>query len=157
MPAFTAVAPAHAVELCGARPVFCDIDPFTLTIDPAAAEAAVTPRTRGLLAVHQFGLPADLDALGTVARRHGLHLIEDAACAAGAAYRGRPVGADRADDLDAVGKAYLRPRTRYYTEFSAIIQDQVPALGYTGGEHCALGSPGAGRELLSQPAGAAAA
>jgi dTDP-4-amino-4,6-dideoxygalactose transaminase len=76
----------------GARPVFVDVDPRTLNVDPAAVAAAVGPRTRAILPVHFAGQPADLDVLGAIADRHGLALIEDAAHALGTAYRGRPVG-----------------------------------------------------------------
>ena len=77
----------------GATPVFADIDPATFNLDPAAAEAAVTERTRAIVAVHLFGQPADLPALREVADRHGLALIEDAAQAFGAALDGRAAGA----------------------------------------------------------------
>jgi dTDP-3-amino-3,4,6-trideoxy-alpha-D-glucose transaminase len=92
VPALTAAPTASGVVNAGATPVFADVDPCTRTLDPASAEAAVTPRTRALLPVHLYGLPADMDALAGVARRHGLLLIEDAAQAHGARWRGRPVG-----------------------------------------------------------------
>jgi dTDP-4-amino-4,6-dideoxygalactose transaminase len=77
------IATANAVRYCGARPVFVDIDPVTFNMDPAAAAAAVTDRTRAILCVHQMGMPCDLPPLIDLARRHGLALIEDAACAIG--------------------------------------------------------------------------
>ena len=83
---------ANMILAVGARPVFVDVDPGTLNIDPAAVAAAVGPRTRAILPVHFAGQPVDLDALRAVADRHGLALIEDAAHALGTAYRGRPVG-----------------------------------------------------------------
>lgn len=86
--AFTALA----VSQIGARPVFADVDPRCLTLDPARVEAALTPRTRAILPVHLYGRPADLDPLLAIARRHGLALVEDAAQAHGARYRGRRVG-----------------------------------------------------------------
>src|SRR5689334_21980655 len=76
----------------GAQPVFDDIDPSTLNLDPAAVERAVTERTRAIVPVHFAGQPVDLDALRTVAARNGVALIEDAAHALGTTYRGRPVG-----------------------------------------------------------------
>jgi dTDP-4-amino-4,6-dideoxygalactose transaminase len=88
----TAVATVCAVELSGARPVLVDVDPKTLTMDPAAAEAAITPRTRAILPVHLYGHPADVVALRRIADAHGLLLIEDAAQAVGATVNGRPVG-----------------------------------------------------------------
>jgi perosamine synthetase len=89
---FSFVASANCVIYEGATPVFVDVDPRTLNLDPAAVEAAVTERTRAILPVHIFGYPAELDALAEIARRHGLVVIEDACEAIGARYRGRPVG-----------------------------------------------------------------
>ena len=77
------IATANAVRYCGARPVFVDIDPRTYNIDPALIERAITPRTRAILPVHQVGLPCDLAAILDVAGRHGLPVVEDAACAIG--------------------------------------------------------------------------
>jgi dTDP-4-amino-4,6-dideoxygalactose transaminase len=88
----TAVATVCAVERAGARPVFVDIDPDTYTLDPAAVEAALTPRTRALLPVHLYGHPADLPALAAIARKHNLCLIEDCAQAHGARHGGKLVG-----------------------------------------------------------------
>jgi dTDP-3-amino-3,4,6-trideoxy-alpha-D-glucose transaminase len=83
---------ALAIQMAGATPVFADIDPDRLTLDPAAAEAAVTPRTAAILPVHLYGQPADMSALEAVARRHGLALVEDACQAHLASSAGRPVG-----------------------------------------------------------------
>ena len=88
----TAVATVCAVERTGARPVLVDIDPATYTMDPAAASAAITPRTRALLPVHLYGHPADMDALGDLAKRHHLCVVEDCAQAHGARHGGRLVG-----------------------------------------------------------------
>lgn len=90
--AHTAVATVCAVERAGARPVLVDIDEATYTMSPAAAEAAVTPRTKALLPVHLYGQSADLTALADLADRRGLMLIEDCAQAHGARHRGRRVG-----------------------------------------------------------------
>jgi perosamine synthetase len=89
---FSFVASANCILYEGATPVFADIDPRTLNLDPAAVEAAITPRTRAILAVDIFGYPADLGPLQELADRHGLTVIEDACEALGAEYRGRPVG-----------------------------------------------------------------
>lgn len=89
---FTFFATAETISLTGARPVFVDIDPGTFTIDSAAAEAAVTPRTRAILPVHLYGQAADMDALAAVADRHGLKIVEDAAQIIGGSYKGRPAG-----------------------------------------------------------------
>jgi dTDP-4-amino-4,6-dideoxygalactose transaminase len=88
----TAVATVAAVELCGAAPRLVDIDPVSFTVDPATLAAAVTPSTRAIIPVHLYGHPADMDAIGAVARDHNLIVIEDCAQAHGARYRGRMVG-----------------------------------------------------------------
>jgi dTDP-4-amino-4,6-dideoxygalactose transaminase len=77
------IATANAIRYCDAAPVFIDIEPATLNMNPAAIEAAITSRTRAILCVHQLGLPCDLDAIVAIARRHGLWVVEDAACAIG--------------------------------------------------------------------------
>jgi perosamine synthetase len=80
------------VRYVGAEPVFADVDPATWCLDPEAVEAAVTPRTRGIVAVHLYGHPADMDELEAVALRHNLWIVEDAAEAHLATYKGRSVG-----------------------------------------------------------------
>jgi perosamine synthetase len=90
VPAFTWVATANVVLYGGALPVFADVDPATYNIDPARVAEKITPRTKAILAVHLFGLCADMEGLARVAGR--IPLLEDAACAAGSAYRGRPAG-----------------------------------------------------------------
>lgn len=92
VPDFTFPATANAVEFVGARAVFADIEHTTFNLDVASAVAAVTPRTRAILPVHQFGQPADMDAITAFAREHQLLVVEDAACALGAAIRERPCG-----------------------------------------------------------------
>jgi perosamine synthetase len=92
VPSLSFIATANAVWHCGATPVFADVDPRTLNLDPKAAERAITPRTKAIMPVHQVGLPADMDAFADIAARHGIALVEDAACAIGATYKGRPIG-----------------------------------------------------------------
>ncbi len=77
------IATANSVRYCGATPVFVDIDPRTFNMDPALVEAAITPKTRAILCVHQIGMPCDLAALVAIGRRHGIPVVEDAACAIG--------------------------------------------------------------------------
>lgn len=89
---FTFVATVSAIGYSGARPVFVDIDPCTLTLDPGRLEAAITPRTKAVIPVHLHGQCADMDPILEIARRHGLTVIEDAAQAHGAEYRGRRAG-----------------------------------------------------------------
>jgi dTDP-3-amino-3,4,6-trideoxy-alpha-D-glucose transaminase len=104
VPAHTYVASAFAVVHAGAAPVFCDVEPDTGLIDPAAAEAAVTPRTAAILAVHLYGQCVDTERLGAVANRHSLALFEDAAQAHGATSHGR-----RAGSLGAAGAFSFYP------------------------------------------------
>lgn len=89
---YTFPATGHSVMWAGATPVFVDVRPDIWSIDPAQIEAAITPRTVGIIAVDPFGQPADYDEIRAIADRHGLWLIEDAACATGATYKGRKVG-----------------------------------------------------------------
>jgi dTDP-4-amino-4,6-dideoxygalactose transaminase len=92
LPSLTFVATAHALTWCGVRPVFADIDPETMNLDPRRVETAVTDETAGILAVHLWGRPADVDGLADVAQRRGLGLLFDAAHAFGCACGGKPVG-----------------------------------------------------------------
>ena len=96
----TFIATANAIRQCGAEPVFVDIEEGGFNMDPSAVEAAITPRTRAILCVHQMGMPCDLAAILAIARRHDIPLIEDAACAIGSEIRldgswtriGHPIG-----------------------------------------------------------------
>jgi len=90
VPAFTWVATANVVVYCGATPVFADVNRHTYNLDPSNVARKVTPRTKAIIAVHLFGLCADIDAITKAAP--GIPIIEDAACAAGSAYRERPAG-----------------------------------------------------------------
>ena len=86
------IASASTVALCGARPVFADLDPDSQNITPDTVRAVLSPRTKAIIAVHLAGWPCEMDGLRELARTHGLKLIEDCAQAHGARYRGRPVG-----------------------------------------------------------------
>src|SRR6202050_5787149 len=88
----TFVATAEAISYCDATPVFVDIDPATANIDPKLLERAITPRTRAVIPVHLHGRPADMDPIREICARHGVRILEDAAQAHGAIYRGRRVG-----------------------------------------------------------------
>ena len=105
VPAFTWVTSAHCAEYVGAKAVFADVDLGTYNLDPVALSEAVTPRTRAIVAVHLFGLAAPMDEIRAVASRHDLKVIEDAACAIGTTYKGRPVGG-----LGEVGCFSFHPR-----------------------------------------------
>ena len=122
------VATANAIRHCGAKPVFVDVDAATFNIDPALVAAAVTPRTKAILCVHQMGMPCDLARLVPLARSLGLPLVEDAACAAGAEIRwdgawqqiGRPHG-----DLACFS---FHPRKVITTGEGGMITSRDPAL-----------------------------
>jgi len=88
IPAFTWIATANAVEYTGAKPVFVDIDLSTFNIDVNKIEEKITSRTKGIIPVHLFGLCADMDAVTSIAKKHNLFIIEDAACALGSYYKG---------------------------------------------------------------------
>jgi len=92
VPSLTYIATANAVRYVGAEPVFVDVDPATWCIDPAKLESAITRRTRGVIAVHLYGHPADMDAINHLAAVHGLWVVEDAAEAHFATYKGRVAG-----------------------------------------------------------------
>lgn len=93
VPDLTFAATINTVIQAGATPVIVDVDPHSWNMDPAAAAAAVTPRTKAVMPVHLYGQPAEMDALMALADRHGLFVIEDAAEAMGSAYKGKPCGA----------------------------------------------------------------
>jgi perosamine synthetase len=124
VPSLSFIATANAVLHCGATPVFAEIDPLTYNLDPVAAERAITSRTKAIMPVHQVGLPADMDAFLALAERYELELVEDAACAVGAAYKGRPVGS-----IGPVACFSLHPRKVITTGEGGMITVQDPELG----------------------------
>jgi dTDP-4-amino-4,6-dideoxygalactose transaminase len=91
-PSLSFIATANSIRYVGATPVFVDVDPMTYNMDPAKIEAAITSKTTAILLVHQIGLPADIAAISAIAKRHGLVVIEDAACAIGSEYDGQRIG-----------------------------------------------------------------
>ena len=93
------VSTANSVRHCGAIPVFVDVERSTYNVDPGLVERVVGPRTKAILCVHQLGMPCDLDAILSIGRRHGLHVVEDAACALGSEVR-------RGDAWEAIGKPH---------------------------------------------------
>jgi perosamine synthetase len=121
VPSLSFIATANAVWHCGADPVFADIDPRTYNLDPVAAERAITPRTKAIMPVHQLGLPADMDAFFDLAERHGVALVEDAACAIGARYRNRSIGS-----LGPLACFSLHPRKVITTGEGGMIAVQDP-------------------------------
>jgi len=91
-PSMSFIATANAIRHCRARPVFAEVRREDFNIDPDDIERRITERTKAILPVHQLGMPAEMDAICDLAERHGLAVVEDAACAAGSAYRGRRIG-----------------------------------------------------------------
>src|SRR5213593_3790401 len=94
VPSFTFIASANAILYTGATVVFCEIDPRTYNADPADIEKRITKRTKAIMPVDQIGLACDIAAINDVAQRHGVEVVEDAAPAIGATYRGRRVGSN---------------------------------------------------------------
>jgi dTDP-4-amino-4,6-dideoxygalactose transaminase len=123
VPSMSFIATANSVWQNGATPVFADVDPLTYNMDPAAAERAITSRTKAIMPVHQLGLPADMDPLLELAERHGLTVVEDAACAIGASYRGRPIGS-----LGPLACFSLHPRKVITTGEGGMIAVHDPAV-----------------------------
>jgi perosamine synthetase len=121
VPSLSFIATANAVWHCGGTPVFGDIDPLTYNLDPRAAERAIGQRTKAIMPVHQLGLPADMDPFLELADRHGLALVEDAACAIGAEYRSRPIGS-----LGPLACFSLHPRKVITTGEGGMITTQDP-------------------------------
>jgi perosamine synthetase len=120
VPAFTWVATANVVLYCGATPVLADVDRTTFNIEVADCARRITPRTKAVIAVHLFGLCADMDAL-RAALPAGIPIIEDAACAAGAAYKGRPAGV-----LGKAGVFSLHPRKSITTGEGGMVTTNDP-------------------------------
>jgi dTDP-4-amino-4,6-dideoxygalactose transaminase len=145
VPAFTFIATAHAVQWLGLAPVFCDVDPATHTIDPARIEDLITPRTTGILGVHLWGQPCYIEALTSIARRHRLKLLFDAAHAFNCSWHGRMIG--NFGDAEvfsfhatkffntfeggalATNNAELAQRVRRMRNFGFAGMDQTDALG----------------------------
>jgi dTDP-4-amino-4,6-dideoxygalactose transaminase len=93
LPSFTFVATAEVVAMLGAKPIFVDINPDTYTVSPEAIQKAITKKTKAIMPVDLYGMPADIQPIKEIADKHGLKIIEDAAQAHGATYGGKPVGA----------------------------------------------------------------
>ena len=92
VPSLTFIATPNSVRHTGATPVFADVSPGTFNLDPASVSQKISKRTRAILVVHQVGIPADLDSLARISRRHRILLLEDAACAIGSVYKNRKIG-----------------------------------------------------------------
>jgi len=123
VPSMSFIATANSVWSVGGTPVFADIDPDTYNLDPESAERAITPRTKAIMPVHQLGLPADMDAFLALGERYGLQIVEDAACAIGALYKGRPIGS-----LGPLACFSLHPRKVITTGEGGMIAVSDPAV-----------------------------
>jgi dTDP-4-amino-4,6-dideoxygalactose transaminase len=148
LPAFTFIATAHALMWQGIRPVFCDIDPRTHQIDPEAIEALINHRTSGILGVHLWGQPCDVDALTEIANRHGLPLMFDACHALGVETHGRRVGGYGACEIFSfhatkflntleggavvTNDSQLAEKLRFMRNFGFSGEDRVAHLGTNG-------------------------
>jgi dTDP-4-amino-4,6-dideoxygalactose transaminase len=148
VPAFTWVATANAVEYMGAKAVFCDVDLSTFNIDPRKIEELITPRTVGIMPVHLFGLPADMNPIMELAGRHNLWVVEDAACAFGAWYQGRHAGT-----IGDAGCFSFHPRKSITTGEGGMITTGRPELDTLSRS---LRDHGASRSDLSRHQGPAA-
>lgn len=140
VPAFTWVTSAHCVEYVGARVVFVDIDPNTFNIDPCKLKEAVTRRTRAVITVHLFGLAAPMGPILSIAKKHSLSVVEDAACAIGTTYNGRPVGG-----LGEIGCFSFHPRKIVTTGEGGMITTNSSSLARRIAflrNHGAEGNPG---------------
>lgn len=141
VPAFTWVTSAHCAEYVGAKPVFADINPLTYNLDPAAFEAAITPRTKAVVVVHLFGLAAEMDRILAIARKHDIAVIEDAACAIGTTWQGRPIGA-----LGDIGCFSFHPRKVITTGEGGMVttnRDDIASAVRSLRNHGATGAPSA--------------
>jgi dTDP-4-amino-4,6-dideoxygalactose transaminase len=133
VPAFTWISTANVVEYMGARPVFVDVDLRTFNIDVAQIERHITPRTKGIIPVHLFGLSADMTPIMEIARRHGLWVVEDAACSFDAWYKGEHTGT-----LGDFGAFSFHPRKAITTGEGGMIttaDDRGAALARTLRDH----------------------
>jgi dTDP-4-amino-4,6-dideoxygalactose transaminase len=123
VPSLSFIATANAVWQCGGQPIFADVDARTYNLDPDAAERAITPRTKVIMPVHQVGLPADMDRFLTLSERHGVTIVEDAACAIGATYKNRRIGS-----LGPLACFSLHPRKVITTGEGGMITVHDPTL-----------------------------
>jgi len=139
VPAFTWVTSAHCAEYVAAKPIFVDIDLSTFNIDPDALEVAITPRTKAIIAVHLFGLAAPMNEIKAIAEPRGIAVIEDAACAIGTTYKGKPVGS-----IGDIGCFSFHPRKAVTTgEGGAVTtdRDDLAQLVRSQRNHGATGVP----------------
>lgn len=123
LPSFTFIAAANVLRYERVTPVFVDIDKATLNLDPALVQRAITGRTRAILAVHNFGVPADMEGLAAIARRHNLLLIEDACEALGAEWRGKKVGS-----IGDAGVFAFYPNKQITTAEGGVVVTQNPKV-----------------------------
>jgi perosamine synthetase len=139
VPAFSWITSAHTAEYCGARAVFCDIDLSTYNLDPSCLASAITERTKAVVAVHLFGLAAPMDEIRALCASRGIKIVEDAACAIGTTYHGRPVGG-----LGDIGCFSFHPRKVVTTGEGGMVttnHDEIAAAVSSLRNHGATGLP----------------
>jgi perosamine synthetase len=139
VPALTWVTSAHGVEYVGAKAVFADVEPDTYNLDPKAFAAAITERTRAVCVVHLFGLAAKMDEILRIASKHNIAIIEDAACAVGTTYGGRPVGS-----FGALGCFSFHPRKVITTGEGGMVTTEDDELAKLVGSLRSHGATGPG-------------
>ena len=123
VPTFTYIASVNAIKYCGATPVFVDVEIDSFNIDATRIESAITPKTKAIIPVHEFGLPCDIEAIMKIANTHNLYIIEDAACALGASQNGKFVGT-----FGDFGSFSLHPRKAISSGEGGLITCQKPEL-----------------------------
>lgn len=148
VPAYTWITSANSAEYVGAKAVFADIEPETFNIDPQAFEAAITPKTRAVVVVHLFGLSAKMDEILSITKRHGIHVIEDAACAVGTTYKGQPVGA-----IGDIGCFSFHPRKVVTTGEGGMVTMRDDILRDLVASYRNHGSSGMPDEMANKPYG----
>jgi len=148
VPAFTWITSANSAEYVGAKAVFVDVELDTFNIDPRAFEAAITSRTKAVVVVHLFGLSAKMDEILAVANKHGIHVIEDAACAVGTTYKGQPVGA-----IGDIGCFSFHPRKVVTTGEGGMVTMRDETLRDLVASYRNHGASGVPAELANKPYG----
>ncbi len=123
VPSFTWITSAHCVLYTGAKVVFAEVDPLTFNIDPERIEELITPKTKAIVAVHLFGLAAEMDKILAIAKAHKIAVIEDAACAIGTTFGGTPIGA-----MGDIGCFSFHPRKAVTTGEGGMVTTKSPEL-----------------------------
>ncbi len=148
VPAYTWITSANSAEYVGAKAVFVDVELDTFNIDPRAFEAAITPRTRAVVVVHLFGVSVKMDEILSIAKKYGIRVIEDAACAIGTTYKGTPVGA-----IGDIGCFSFHPRKVVTTGEGGMVTMRDETLKDLVASYRNHGTSGVPAELANKPYG----